>query len=57
MLLQDIQHAVLQRTGVAHSGYRDATIPVEESISHVCADLRRRAAAGIFSSRMWQSTT
>ena len=27
---------------MAHSGYRDATIPVEESISHVCADLRRR---------------
>ena len=22
--------------------YRDATIPVEESISHVCADLRHR---------------
>ena len=33
---------------MAHSGYRDATIQVEESISHVCADLRRRAAAGIF---------
>ena len=39
---QDVRHAVLQRIGVAHSGYRDATIPVEESISHVCADLRRR---------------
>ena len=41
-LPQDVRHVVLQRTGVAHSGYRDATIPVEESISHVCADLRRR---------------
>ena len=41
-LPQDVRHAVLQRTGVAHSGYRDATMPVEESISHVCSDLRRR---------------
>ena len=44
-LPQDVRHAVLQRTGVAHSGYRDATIPVEESISHVCADLRRRISS------------
>ena len=44
-LPQDVRHVVVtsaDRCGVAHSGYRDATIPVEGSISHVCADLRRR---------------